>query len=73
MPTVTPFAFTSHNLHNRCYPAISELDPMDCNTVQYTRYTASSSVANDHIHENLLEDSNIRDLEAWALAALPLC
>ena len=72
MPTVTPFAFTSHHLHNRYYPTISELDPMDCNAVQYTRYTASSSIANNHIHENLLEDSNIRDLEAWALATLPL-
>ena len=71
MPTVTPFAFTSHNLHNRHYPTISELDPMDYNAVQYVRYTASSSVADGYIHENLLEASNIRDLESWALDALP--
>ena len=72
IPTVTPFAFTSHNLHNRHHPAISELNPMDYNAVQFIRYTASSSIANNHIHENLLEDSNIRELEAWALAAFPL-
>ena len=72
MPTVTPYAFTSHNLHNRHYPVIADLEPMDCNAVQYIRYTACSSVANTQIHESLLQDSNIRDLEAWALDALPL-
>ncbi|EDR11748.1 uncharacterized protein LACBIDRAFT_323910 [Laccaria bicolor S238N-H82] len=71
--TVTPFAFTSHSLHYRYHPTIAELDPMDYNAVQYIRFNASSSIVNGHIHEHLLEDSNIRDLEAWALAALPLC
>jgi hypothetical protein len=71
-PAVTPYAFTSHNLHHRFYPAIAELDPMDHNAVQFIRYTASSSFANTHVRENLLEDSNIRDLEVWALDALPL-
>ena len=71
-PSVTPFAYTSHNLHHRYYPTIAELEPLDYNAVQYIRYTASSSIGNSHIHENLLESSNIHDLEAWALAALPL-
>jgi len=69
---VTPYPFTSHNLHHRFYPAIAELNPMDHNAVQFIRYTASSSIANTHVHENLLEDSNICDLEVWALDALPL-
>ena len=69
---VTPSAYTSHSLHYRFHPTIAELDPLDYNPVQYIRYTASSSVANGHIHESLLENSNIRDLEAWALAVLPL-
>ena len=69
---VTPSAYTSHSLHYRFHPTIAELDPLDYNPVQYIRYTASSSVANGHIHESLLENSNIRDLEAWALADLPL-
>ena len=72
IPSVTPFAFTSQSLHYRYHPTIAELDPMDYNAVQYIHYTASSNVANNHIHENLLESSNIRDLEAWALDAFPL-
>lgn len=72
IPTVTPFAFTSHNLHNRYHPIIADLEPMDYNAVQFIHYTASSSIANTHIHENLLGDSNIRELEAWALESLPL-
>ena len=71
-PAVTPNAFTSHNLHHRFYPAIAELDPTDHNAVQFIRYTASSTIANTFVHENLLEDSNIRDLEVWALDELPL-
>ena len=70
--TVTPYAFTLRSLHYRYHPRIEELDPMDYNAVQYIRYSTSSGVVNDHIHENLLESSNIRDLEAWALAALPI-
>jgi len=70
--TVTPFAFTSRNLHYCYHPTIKELEPTDYNTVQYIHFNASSSVVNSHIHENLLESSNIHDLEAWALAALPL-
>ena len=70
--TVTPFAFTSRNLHYRYHPTIEELEPMDYNVVQYICFNASLSVVNSHIHENLLESSNIRNLEAWALAALPL-
>ena len=69
---VTPFAYTSHSLHYRYHPTIAELDPMDHNAVQYIRYTASSSISNSPIHENLLGESNIRDLEAWALNDLPL-
>ena len=71
-PAVTPFAFTSHNLHHRFYPIIADLDPMDHNAVQFIRYNASSSIANTYMHENLLEDSNIRKLEVWAQEALPL-
>ena len=70
--SVTPYAFTSQSLHYRYFPTIGEIDPMDYNAVQYIRFNASSGVVNGHIHENLLESSNIRDLEAWALAALPL-
>ena len=72
IPSVSPFAFTSHSLHYRYHPTIAELEPFDYNAVQFVRYTASSRIANNHIHENLLEHSNIRDLEAWALDALPL-
>jgi len=71
-PSVTPFVFTSHNLHFQYHPTIVELNPMDYNAIQYICYTASSSIVNGHIHENLLESSNIHDLESWALAALPL-
>ena len=71
-PAVTPFAFTSHNLHHRFYPTIADLDPMDHNAVQFIRYNASSSIANTYVHENLLEDSNICKLEVWAQEALPL-
>ena len=72
IPTFTPSAFTSSNLHHRFHPIIAELEPMDCNPVRYVRYTASSSIFQGHIHECLLETSNIRDLESWALDALPL-
>lgn len=71
LPTVIPSAFTSHNLHSRFYSTISELEPTDLNPVRYIRYTSSSSIFTGHIHEALLENSNIRDLETWALAALP--
>ena len=50
---VTPFAYTLHSLHYRYHPTIAELDPMDHNAVQYIRYTASSSISNSSIHENL--------------------
>ena len=70
--TFTPSAFTSQHLHYGYHPNIAELDPTDSNPVRYVRYTASSSVFQGHIHETLLEDSNIRDLESWALDALPL-
>ena len=72
-PSITPWVFTSHNLHHLFYPTIAQLNPVDHNTVQFIQYTASSSIANTHVHENLLEDSNIHKLEAWALDALPLC
>ena len=72
IPSVTPFTFTSQSLRYCYHPTIAELDPMNYNTVQYIRYTASSNIANNDIHENLLKSSNIRDLEAWALDALPL-
>jgi len=62
----------SNHLHYRYHPTIAELNPEDYNTIQFIRYTASSSIANNYVHENLLGHSNIRDLEAWALAALPL-
>jgi len=71
-PSVTPFAFTSHHLHNRFHPTIADLDPNDYNTVQFIRYSASSSIIDNHTHENLIEESNIPNLEAWALAAFPL-
>jgi hypothetical protein len=71
--SVTPFAFTSHHLHYRYHPTIAEFDPMDSNPAQFICYNASSSVASGHIHDNLLESSNIRDLESWALTTLPLC
>ena len=71
-PSVSPFAFTSHSLHYCFHPTIAELEPMDYNAVQFVRYTASSAIVKNHIHENLLEHSNISNLEAWALAALPL-
>ena len=70
--TITPFAFTSQSLHYRYHPTIAELEPTDYRAVQYIRYTASSSIVNSHIHESLLESSNINDLEEWALTALPL-
>ena len=73
IPTFTPSAFTSSNLHHCFHPIIAELEPMDCNPVRYVRYTASSSIFQGHIHESLLETSNIRDLKSWALEALPLC
>jgi len=72
LPTFTPSAFTSQHLHHGYHPNIAELDPTDNNPVRYVRYTASSSVFQGHIHETLLGDSNIRDLESWALDALPL-
>jgi len=72
-PTITPFTFTSQSLHYRYFPTIKELNPMDFNTVQYIWFNASSSIVNGHIHKNLLESSNIHDLEAWALATLLLC
>ena len=72
-PSVTPFAYTSHNVHYHYHPTFAELDLMDFNTIQYICYTASLSIANNSTHENLLGESNIRDLEAWALNALPLC
>ena len=64
IPSVSPFAYTSHSLHYRYHPTIAELEPFDYNAVQFVRYTASSRIANNHIHENLLEHSNICDLEA---------
>ena len=72
LPTITPSAFTSHHLHSRFHPSIAELEPNDINPVRYIRYTASSSVFLGHIHATLLEDLDIRNLETWALAALPL-
>ena len=71
LSTVTPSAYTSSNLHHRFYPTIAELDPNDNNPIRYIRYTASSSVFLGHVHETLLKSSNVRDLEAWALDALP--
>jgi len=71
LPTITPSAFSSHNLHNQYHPTVSKLEPNDFNPVRYIRYTASSSISPGHIHETLLENSNIRELEIWALAALP--
>ena len=71
LPTIVPSAFTSHNLHNRFHSTISEFEPTDLNPVRYIRYTSSSSIYTGHIHETLLENSNISDLKAWALAALP--
>ena len=59
IPTFTPSAFTSSNLHHRYHPAIAELDPTDSNPVHYVRYTASSAIFQGHIHESLLENSNI--------------
>jgi len=73
IPTFTPSAFTSSNLHHRYHPAIAELDPMDSSPVHYVCYTASSSIFQGHFHESLTENSNIQDLESWALDALPLC
>ena len=73
LPTITPSAFSSHNLHNQYHPTVSELKPNDFNPVRYIRYTASSSISPGHIHETLLEYSNIRELKIWALAALPFC
>jgi len=73
MPTFTPFAFTSSNLHHRFFPTIVELNPLDHNPIQYVRYTASSSIFQGHVHECLLERTNIRKLESWALDNLPLC
>jgi len=72
LPTFMPSAFTSQHLHHGYHPNIAELDSTDNNPIQYIRYTVSSSVFQGHIHETLLGDSNIRDLESWALDALPL-
>jgi len=72
LPTITPSAFTSHNLHNRYHPSISELEPNDFNPIRYLCYTTTLSVFHGHIHETLLENSNVCELEAWALVALPL-
>jgi len=71
-PTFTPSAFTSSNLHHHYHPTIRELNPMDFNPVCYVCYTASSSISQGHIHESLLENSNIRKLKSWALENLPL-
>ena len=71
LSTVTPSAYTSSNLHHRFYPTIAELDPNDNNPIRYIRYTASSSVFLGHVHETLLKSLNVRDLETWALDALP--
>jgi len=71
--TITPSAFTSHNLHNKYHPSISELKPNGFNPVWYLRCTATSSVFHGHICETLLRDSNVHNLEAWALTVLPLC
>jgi hypothetical protein len=70
--TFTPSAFTSSNLHHCFHPTIEELNPTDCNPIRYVRYTVSSSIFQGHIHESLLENSNIQDLESWALDDLPL-
>jgi len=68
IPTLTPSAFTLHNLHHRYHPNISELHPTDNNPVRYVCHSASSRVLfQGHIHKTLLENSNIRDLESWAL------
>ena len=73
MVTLRITAFTSSNLHSQYHPSISEFEPNDNNPVRYICYTASSNVFRGHIHESLLENSNIRDLKTWALAALPFC
>jgi len=72
LPSVTPSAFTSSNLHHHYHPTIAELKPMDYNPVCYICYTSSSRIFHGHIHENLLGSSNVSDLESWALDALPL-
>jgi len=72
LPTITPSAFTSNNLHSQHHPTISEFEPNDLILIRYIHYTASSSIFTGHIHETLLENSNIHDLETWALDALPL-
>jgi len=72
IPTIKPLSQASASLHSRYLPAISELDPTDYNSVQYVRYTSSSSLVNEGAHENLIKTSSINVLESWALAALPL-
>ena len=72
LSTITPYSYMSRHLHHRYHPTIVELDPMDSNAIQFIHYTASSNIANNYIHKNLLGESNIHDLEAWALTALPL-
>jgi len=71
--TIALSAFTSQNLHSWYHPSISEFNPNDYNPVRYTWYTASSSMFHSHIHETLLENSNISDLKVWALTTLPFC
>lgn len=71
--TVTPYMFTLNSLHYHYHSTIAELNLMGYKAIQFISYTTSSSIANSHILENLLEDSNIHDLEAWVLTALPLC
>ena len=73
LPTITLSAVKSSILHSQYHPSISEFEPNDNNPVRYICYTASSNVFRGHIHESLLENSNIRDLKTWALAALPFC
>ena len=73
LSTITPSAYTLSNLHHRFYPTIAELDLNNNNPIRYICYTASSSVFLGHIHETLLKSSNICNLEAWVLDALPLC
>ncbi|KIJ91056.1 hypothetical protein K443DRAFT_100525, partial [Laccaria amethystina LaAM-08-1] len=72
IPTVKSLSLTSTTLHYRYLPAIAELNPTDYNTVQYVRYTSSSSMVNEGVREDFIETSTINVLESWALAALPL-
>ena len=64
--TVILSACSLHNLHGQYHPTISKLKPNELNPVWYIHYTGSLSIFPGHIHETLLENSNIHNLETGA-------